>query len=260
MPVSKEQFRKLCDMLDKFVLDAGDIARADDIHPAIRAIGAYVADGAALPRRLAELKAMRPQADERVAEKTEAVRQAAHPVTMAADKLRRLNGTLAHNAKLAEQEMEPELPAKPAAAYAIGLDLPVSRRQRVAQLADEIAAAEAEAKDAKRKLKNAKDALRRAKDRSEEIRVETESVERSLADHGARIGEMGRLLCKTLSHLSNRICDRERKRARKLAAAQAVAPEAPKAPTDEDIRALAESNGLPVVTADDLEAARQLFA
>lgn len=265
MHATIELFRKLSAHLDAAVLKAGALAEADDIHPAIRAVGIYAADEANLPKALSALKAERPEAETRFLEKEEAVRKAAHPLTMLGDKIRRLNDALARNAKLAEQEMEPLLPAKPAKTYGIGLDIPASRRECVARLAAEIETAKAEAKDAGRKLKNAKDARRRAKNRLAEIDAAIAETEAKIADHAKRLPETVKLLRKTITHLENRLTVRERKRAkRETGPIEVVSAPAedmtPTGPTDEDIRAKAEAEGLAILTADDLEAARQLFA
>ena len=263
MHASIELLLKLSAHLDAVVLKAGKLPEKDDIHPSIREIGMYGADRIALPKKLAELTADRPEAEARFAEKSEAVRLAAHAHKMCAEALRKLGETLAHNEKAAASE--PETAPASARTYGIGLALPASRRERVSQLKTDISAKEVEAAGLRRTLKNAKDALRRAKNRLVEIDAAIAETEAKIAANAARLAEVIRLLRKTITHLENRIACRERKRAQRetgpIEVVSAPAEEAaPTGPTDEDIRARAEAEGLAILTADDLEVARQLFA
>lgn len=255
MRSSIELFRQLCSKLDAVVIEAGDLVLADDIHPAVRAVGAYASEEVELPKKLAALRQERPVLQARLGEARGRLRRALHAGRVLTDATNKLRDSLAHNEEAAKSEAE--TPAAPVASYALAIALPTSRRARIAELRAEISAKEAEAKDRRREIKNAKDALRRADKRVKEIAEAIETNERLLKEHVAGLDGIVKILRKTIRHLVNRMDARERKRARH--SVPAVTDAASAAPTDEDIRALAESNGLPAVTTEDLEAARQLF-
>jgi len=256
-----EKFHSLSKILDDVVRDVDqDLALADDIHPAIRRIGEYAAAVARLPVELAKLKAKKASAEASIPTREESVRKAKHALGVIESKLKKLNEGLDRNLNAASEEK----PSSVAVTVPTGLaaDLPASRQQYVEKYRADILAAEGELAKARDTLKRA-EAFRKGVDtRVANLAWEILVAGWAIVDHEGRLEETIKVLRKTINHLRNRQEKRDRKRAPQATAIETVdqtAAEAPKGPTDEDIRKMAAAEGLTLESPDDFVAARQLF-
>jgi chromosome segregation ATPase len=265
MTATTDLFRKLCEELDELVRTVDeDLPKADDIHPAIAAVGAYAAEGQRLPKALAKLEAQKASASSGIPARDEAIRKAKHAVRVLEDKCRKLGEKLDRNrAALTESDLA-ERPAAPAVAFR-GLKLP-TRVEIIEQTHVELLAAEDELEKARAAFKQAcafrKGVTTRLKNLDEELGKATQAA----ADHAAGFEGIVKVLRKTITHLKNRQAKRDRKRADGCTcadgtplAAVALVPAPPREPSDEDVRKMCEEAGLPIDGADDIAAARALF-
>lgn len=256
-----ELFRTLSNTLDDLVRKVDpELPLAEDIHPAIRRIGEYAAGLVRLPAELAKVRALKVSADAVIPAREESVRKAKHPVTMLEAKLKKLGESIDRNRSAASNEAPP--PAAGTVPTVLGLKLPASRQEIVEGLHKEYLAVEDELAKARAAAKKAESNRKGAVTRASNLAFEVLVAEWAIVDHDGRLEETVKLLRKTIAHLQNRQAKRDRKRALNAPAIETVdrtADEAPKGPTDEDIRKMAASEGLTIDGPADLEAARQLF-
>lgn len=270
--MTTDLFRSLRETLSKTLTEVDiDLTTAEDIQTNLELIDAF-ADGAEnLPVTCAKLEAKKASIEATLPDHEAAVTKAKHAVTLIEAKLKKLCQSLERNrAALADEK-----PASTREVQALsGLNLPVSRQAYVDELLAEIAAAEAELVQARGEAKKAK--LRRGGIVGCVASLDKRIVEtrKAVVANAAHHGEVIKVLRKTISHLRNRQEKRDRKRAQKTVTVPGfenadgspiefvdvrLDPLPKCAPTDEDIRKLAESHGLHINGPEDLEAARQLF-
>ena len=250
-------FRSLSTALDQLVVKVdADLPLADDIHPAIRKVGDYAADMVRLPVELADLEARLASVRSSVPARDKAVRAARHAVVTTEAALKKLQDRIDYNRSvLTDDDLKPA--PKPTSSP-FGAFVP-SRLDIIEGLRKEILATEDKLAKARDVLKRA-EAFRKGVDtRAANLAKKIDDARKAVADHAARLEETVKLLRKTIAHLQNRQTKRDRKREAKTAIPVTVVEDVPRGPSDEDIRKMAESMGLPIETSDDLEAARQLF-
>lgn len=255
-------FRSLSKNLDETIQKVDhDLPLAEDIHTAIREIGTYAADMLRLPAALAKLEAQSVSIEASVPAREKAVRRAKNAVDMLAAKLKKLGERIDRNRNaLTEDDLKPAVrSADPL------LDAFVPTRLDIIEgIRKEMIAAEDELAAARTSLKRA-EAFRKGVDtRKANLATEIDAAKKALADHGNRLEEIVRILRKTVAHLKNRQEKRDRKRQIRtvttVVAPENVAIGALKAPSDDDVRKLAEAHGLSLDGPEDLEVARQLLA
>lgn len=254
-------FRTLSNTLNDVVrkVDA-ELPLAEDIHPAIRRIGEYAAGLVRLPAELAKARALKASADASIPVREEAVRKSKHPVTMLEAKLKKLGESIDRNRRAASNE--PSAPVAASAPIGLAANLPATRQEIIEGLHKEYLAVEAELAKARAAAKKAESNRKGAVTRASNLAFEVLVAEWAIVDHDGRLEETVKLLRKTIAHLQNRQAKHDRKRALRAPTIETVdqtADEGPKGPTDEDIRVMAEAQGLPIDGPDDIEAARQLF-
>lgn len=255
-----ELFRSLSDTLDQLVLKVDrDLPLADDIHPAIHKVGEYAADMVRLPATLAKLEAQKASVDASLPAREDAIRKAKHTVTVLETKLRKLGESIDRNRAAAANEA-PAPAIKPAPAV-LGLKLPASRQEIVEGLHKEYLAVDDELNTARDTVKKAEQTRKGFITRAANLAKQIDATKKAVVDHAGRLEETIKVLRKTINHLRNRQEKRDTKRAAKTetVTVDETPDEAPKGPTDEDIRKMAASQGLPIDCPADLEAARQLF-
>jgi DNA repair exonuclease SbcCD ATPase subunit len=255
-------FRSLSAVLDALILEVdADLPLADDIHRAVRKVGEYMADLVRLPVALAKLEAHKTSIDASIPAREKAARKANGPILLAEGKLKKLNESLARNlAADKDDDSVPVVSVVPAAFE--GIVLP-TRKELIERLRADVSVAETELAAARAKAKKAESNRKGAVTRSANLAKEIDAAKKAIVDHAGRVDETIKVLRKTINHLRNRQEKRVAKRTERSAAAipveTASADESPKGPSDEDIRKMAESEGLSIECPDDLKAARQLF-
>jgi|GEM_PF-3193914 len=257
MTATIDLFRSLAKTLDAVVIKVDkDLPMAEDIHPAIHRVGEYAADMVRLPAALAKLEARKVSVEASVPAREKSVRAARHAVVTLEAKLKKLGERIVRNRSVLTDE--DEAPVAQTSAPIDGLALP-TRKEIIEGLRKEFLAAEDEIAKARDTLKRAEAFRKGIATRAANLATEIEAARKAVVDHAGRLEETVKILRKTITHLTNRQEKRDRKREAHAAIPVTVADEAPKAPTDEDIRKKAESMGLAINGPEDLEAARQLF-
>lgn len=259
----KNLFHTLTETLDTLVRSVDeDLPLAEDIHPAIHAVGEYLADELHLPKSLSSLEAKLASAEKSLPAREKDVRRAKHDVTMLETKLKKLRERIDYNRNVLSEEDE-----KPAAAAPVslpGLALR-SRADIIENLRKEILAAEETLAAAAAKVKKAEANRKGAATRVANLKAEIAKAKKALADHAGRFEETVKILRKTIQHLRNRQAHRDRKREAKASPAATVEEtddEKTEAVSDPyaNVRKLAEIHGIAIHGAEDLETARAMFA
>lgn len=271
MLATKTLFQTLMTALDAAVLGAGKLAERGDIHPAIHAIGEYAAAEAALEpvrTKLAKLEADKAKADLRLEALVKSAKPAeTHKIGVLEAKLKKLAGDIERNEAAAALEKPV---AKTPAPNPLGIKVPATRWEIVAELREQLAAVEKELTELLAAPKKLATAVKAATTRQSNLATKIDEARKVLVAHDGKLEEVIRLMRKTIKKLTTGI---ERKAARAASLTTEPGFENPDGssiqfknvrleplPLDVRAKAWAEMNLGPVVTDADLEFARREYA
>ena len=230
-----------------------------DIRDALGRIEAYRRELESQPAEYAKLVNEKHRVEQRLPSREAGVKPPRHAARQLEEKLKKLRQSLEHNLESLAACPEPETTVSTAATF--GIQLPASRKERVAQLETEIAEVEKQVAEAVASGKKAEALLKSDKTRLATLEKKIEEAQARHDANIARLPEMNKLAKKTADHLKNRQAHRDRRAAERMAKqpppAEAPADEAPKAPTDEELRRKAERMFGQSITDEQLAELRQ---
>lgn len=274
-------FKSLTITLDAAVLNAGKLAEAEDIHPAISTIGKYAAEEAKLAPALAKLEAEMAKLDPRIEALTAEMAPEAHAIRMLEAKLKKLTESIERNMNRPVVR-DSSIVASPAASIE-GLKVPATPAQLVAELRTQAAEVETELAKLRAATRKRTTAIKTATTRQGNLATKISEARKALVDHDSKLEEVVRMMRKTIRKLNERRERHEAKMARGSNPATTVPgfensdgspiefdtvrlEPLPQAAIvglqdlDARAKAWAEENLGPVTTPEDLRVARSMYA